>query len=233
MEMGRLPKACSSAPWRAFKRPRDDYDHLYEEEDSDDACYDSLVPPRYSHSLQPNAGTSSLEANTFRNGQRVAPDRLPKRDTWYTDGSPLQARASTGVVNGKMRIKARTRGPQTIHRAEMYGVWIAATLAQPGDTIVLDNRVVTKAVVHTPHLESSGYDLHQASYLLVTAKQLTVRWAKGHRDPNLQNYQDRMGNELVDEEAKEGKYHASRQRRRQHIPGRYSSQQACDALTGV
>ena len=44
MEMGRLPKACSSAPRRAFKRPRDNYHHLYDEEDSDDARYNSLVP---------------------------------------------------------------------------------------------------------------------------------------------------------------------------------------------
>ena len=28
MEMGRLPKACSSAPRRAFQRPRGDYNHL-------------------------------------------------------------------------------------------------------------------------------------------------------------------------------------------------------------
>ena len=36
MEMGWLPGACSSAPRKAPKRPR--------EEDSDDARYDSLVP---------------------------------------------------------------------------------------------------------------------------------------------------------------------------------------------
>ena len=105
-----------------------------------------------------------------------------------------------------MRIKARIPRPQTIYRAEMYGIWIAATLAQPGDTIVLDNRAVTKAVIHPPHLQSSDYDLHLASYTLVSAKQLTIRWARGHRDPkkahNLQDYQDRMGNELADEEAK-------------------------------
>ena len=74
----------------------------------------------------------------------------------------------------------------------MYGLWIAAT-----DTIVLDNKAVTKAVTHE---QSSSYDLHQASYSLIVAKQLTVRWARGHHDPkkahNLQDYQDRVGNEL-------------------------------------
>ena len=45
-----------------------------------------------------------------------------------------------------MRIKSRTPRPKTIYGAEMYGVWIAATLARPGDTIVLDNKAITKAV---------------------------------------------------------------------------------------
>ena len=44
MEMGRLPKARSSIPQKAPKRPRDTGDHLFDEEDSDDARYDSLVP---------------------------------------------------------------------------------------------------------------------------------------------------------------------------------------------
>ena len=39
------------------------------------------------------------------------------------------------------------------------------------------------AAVHSPHLQLSDYDLHQASYSLVTAKQLAVRWARGHCDP--------------------------------------------------
>ena len=83
----------------------------------------------------------------------------------------------------------------------MYGVWIAATLARPGDTIVLDNKAVTKAVTHEPHLQSSDY------YSPIAVKQLTVRWARGHRAPkkahNPQEYQDRMGNKLADVEAKE------------------------------
>ena len=40
-----------------------------------------------------------------------------------------------------------------------------------GDTIVLDNRAVTKAAIHPPHLQLSYYDLHQASYSLIAAKQ--------------------------------------------------------------
>ena len=44
MEIGRLPKGRSSVPQKAPKRPRDNCDHLFDEEDSDDARYDSLVP---------------------------------------------------------------------------------------------------------------------------------------------------------------------------------------------
>ena len=41
----------------------------------------------------------------------------------------------------------------------MYGVWIATTLAQLGDTIAVDIKVITKAVNHMPHLPSLDYDL--------------------------------------------------------------------------
>ena len=74
----------------------------------------------------------------------------------------------------------------------MHGVWIAATLARPGDMIVLDKKAVTRVVTHEPHLQSFDYDLHEAFYSLAAANQLTVRLARGHRDPqkahNLQDY---------------------------------------------
>ena len=108
MEMGRLPRARSSAPRKASKRLRDEYDRLYEEQDSDDAHYHSLVPQRYLHSFQPKAGTSSLEANTSRNSHKWHQTGSPSETTWCTDGSLLQARAGTGLVNGKRRIKSRT-----------------------------------------------------------------------------------------------------------------------------
>ena len=79
MEMGRLPKARSSVVKKAFKRPRDDYDHLFDKEDSDDARYDSLAPPRYLHLHQPKASTSPSEANTFRHGHE-----------WHQTGSPSE-----------------------------------------------------------------------------------------------------------------------------------------------
>ena len=193
-EMGHLPKVCYSVPQKAPKHPRDTYDHLLNEEDSDNAHYDSFVPQRNLHFLQLEAGTSPVGGNTFQDGHKWHETGSPSDTTWYTDGSLLKERAGTGVVNGKLRIKARTPGLQTIYRAEMYGVWIVATLAQPGDTVVLDSRAVTKAVIYPPHLQSSDYDLHQASYTLFSAKQLTIRLARGHKDPkkahNLQDYQD-------------------------------------------
>ena len=203
MEKGCLPKARSSVPPKAAKRPWDNYDHLFDEEDSDDARYDSLVPQRYLHSLQPKAGTSSLEVCTFHDGHECHQTGSPSNTTWYTDGNLLQERAGTGVVTGKIGVKALTPCPETISRAKMYRVWITATLAQPWDTILLNNRAVTKGVIHPWHLQSSDYDLHQAPYSLVIAKQLTIRWARGHRDPkkahNLHDYEDQMGNELAHE----------------------------------
>ena len=84
----------------------------------------------------------------------------------------------------------------------MYGVWIAACLAQPGDSIVLDNWAAARCVSKPPSPQSSDYDLHEAAYQLISTKALQVRWARGHRDPkkvhSLQGYQDRIGNELAD-----------------------------------
>ena len=81
MEMGRLPKARSSVPQMAPKRPRDDYDHLFDEKDSDDARDDSLGPHHYLHSLQLKADTSLLEANMFRDGQQWHQTRSPSDTT--------------------------------------------------------------------------------------------------------------------------------------------------------
>ena len=90
----------------------------------------------------------------------------------------------------------------------MYGVWIAACLAQPGDSIVLDNRAAARCVSKPPSPQSSDYDLHDAAYQLICTKALQVRWARGHRDPkkahSLQDYQDRIGNELADLAARAG-----------------------------
>ena len=74
-----------------------------------------------------------------------------------------------------MRIQARVLGPQTIFRAEMYGVWIAACLAQPGDSIVLDNRAAARCVSKPPSPPSSDYDLHDAAYQRISTKALQVR----------------------------------------------------------
>ena len=51
--------------------------------------------------------------------------------------------------------------------------------AQPRDTIVMDNRAVSKVVAQAPHLQSSDYDLHSAAHHVITAKRLTMRWPGG------------------------------------------------------
>ena len=131
-------------------------------------------------------------------------DRLLSQSGWYSDGSLLEGRAGTGVVNGPMRIP----GPQTMYGVEMYGIWIAACLAQPGDSIVLDNRAAARCVSKPPNPQSSDYDLHDTAYQLISTKSLQVRWARGHRDPkkahSLQDYQHTIGNELADLAAQAG-----------------------------
>ena len=57
-------------------------------------------------------------------------------------------------------------------RAEMYGVWIAACLAQPGDSIVLDNRAEALCASKPPGPQSSDYDLHDTMYQLISTKSL-------------------------------------------------------------
>ena len=107
-----------------------------------------------------------------------------------------------------MHIQARVPGPQTIYGAEMYGVWIAACPAQPGDSIVLDNGAAAQCVSKPPSPQSSDYDLHDAAYQLISTKALQVRWARGHRDPkkehNLQDYQDKIVNKLANLAARAG-----------------------------
>ena len=41
-----------------------------------------------------------------------------------------------------------------IYQAELYGLWIAATVTQPGDNIILNSPPISRAV------QSSDYDLH-------------------------------------------------------------------------
>ena len=137
MEMGRLPRAGQSIGRKAPKRAHDDLESLFDDEDSDDCRFESLVPHQYLQSLRPKSGTSPVQPNVEQSGHAWHQQGQPTGSTWYSDGSLLEGRAGTGVVNGPMRIQARVPGPQTIYRAEMYGIWIAACLAQPGDSIGL------------------------------------------------------------------------------------------------
>ena len=54
----------------------------------------------------------------------------------------------------------------------MYSEWIAACLAQPGDSIVLDNWAAARCVSKPPTPQSFDYDLHDAAYQLISTKSL-------------------------------------------------------------
>ena len=132
MEMGRLPRVGQWTGRKAPKRAHDDLESPFDDEDSDDCRFESLVPHQYLQSLRPKSSTSPVQPNVEQSGRAWHQQGQPTGSTWYSDGTLLGGRAGTGVVNGPMRIQARVPGPQTIYRAEMYGVWIAACLAQPG-----------------------------------------------------------------------------------------------------
>ena len=120
MEMGRLPRTTQATGRKAPKRSHGDVESLFDDEDSDDCRFESLVPHQYLQSLRPRAGTSPVQPNIVRSGYEWHQQGQPTESTWYSDGGLLEARAGTGVVNGTMRIQARVPGPQTIYRAEMY-----------------------------------------------------------------------------------------------------------------
>ena len=101
---------------------------------------------------------------------------------------------------------------------------------------MLDNRAAVRCVSKPPSPQSSDYGLHDAAYQLISAKSLQVRWARGHRDPkkahSLQDYQDRIGNELADCAARASGtvYYLPLPRPREHVTSEYPREQSCDAI---
>ena len=77
MEMGRLPRAGQSIGRKAPKRPHDDLESLFDDEDSDDCRFESLVPHQYLQSLRPKSGTSPVQPNVEQSGR-----------AWHQQGQP-------------------------------------------------------------------------------------------------------------------------------------------------
>ena len=111
MEMGRLPRAGQSVHRNAPKWAHDYVESLFDDEDSDDCKFESLVPHYYLQSLRPETGTSPVQPNVEQSGRAWHQRGPPTGLTWYSDGSMLEGRAGIGVVNGPMRIQARVPGP--------------------------------------------------------------------------------------------------------------------------
>ena len=70
LEMGRLPRTTPSMGRRAPKQTQthDDLESLFDDEDSDDCRFESLVPHKYLQSLRPKAGTSPVQPNVVHLG---------------------------------------------------------------------------------------------------------------------------------------------------------------------
>ena len=63
MEMERLPCASQSAGRKAPKRAHDDLESLFDDEDSHDCKFESLVPHQCLQALRPKTGTSPVQPN--------------------------------------------------------------------------------------------------------------------------------------------------------------------------
>ena len=111
MEMGRLPRANQPKGQKAPKRTHSGLESLFDDEDSDDSRFESLVPHKYLQPLRPKASTSPVEPNVVHSGRAWHQQGQPTRSIWYSDGGLLEARAGTGVANGPMRMQARVPGP--------------------------------------------------------------------------------------------------------------------------
>ena len=81
----------------------------------------------------------------YTNGQ-------PKQGSdWYSDGSMLtveghtpENRAGAALKCGPLKSILRVQGPQTSYRAELQGAVIFVELADPGDSLALDNQAVVE-----------------------------------------------------------------------------------------
>ena len=109
---------------------------------------------------------------------------------------------------GSLVIRIWTPGPQTIYRAEMAGILVAASQADRQDEICLDNASAVGCSQEPPSTEAIDYDMHEEANRLIKEKQLTVRWVRSHRDPakatSYADYLDRVGNTPADRLANEG-----------------------------
>ena len=89
------------------------------------------MPHQYLQSLRPKTGTSPVQPNVEQLGRAWHQQGQPTGPAWYSDGSLLEGRAGTRVVNRPMRIQARVPGPQTISRAQMYSVCMDHSVPHP------------------------------------------------------------------------------------------------------
>ena len=93
MKIGRLPRAGQSTGRKAPKRAHDDLESLFDDEDSNDCRFESLVPHQYLQSLRPKSGTSPVQPNVEQARRAWHQHGQPMGSTWYSDGSLLEGRA--------------------------------------------------------------------------------------------------------------------------------------------
>ena len=137
----------------------------------------------------------------------------PQGTTWYTDGSKkgdpagmggatADCRAGFGLHCGPLHLIGRVRGPQTLYRAELMGMYVASCLAQGGDEVVLDNQAATDCATAAPHRQVCDVDVRQPLAEELHDKSLMPRWVPRHREERqartIQEVRDIRGNNLSD-----------------------------------
>ena len=152
MEMGRLPRAHSSAPGRhpsaqganmtTSMTQRIRMTHAMTHLSPNDA-YAPSNQRREPHHLTPIHHAAAMS------GTKLAPQVRPP-------GTPMAAsyrheqELGSSTVRCASNLVCPTHKQYTGQKCTAPGVWIAATLARPGNTIVLDNKAVTRVVTHEP-----------------------------------------------------------------------------------
>ena len=125
-------------------------------------------------------------------GHQCYTNGKPKEGTaWYSDGSKLEVpslegqadRAGVALSCQPLIIIARVTGPQTSYRGELQGAALvtACALAEPGDTLTMDNQAVVRWAPRPPHWECADMDLRQQVAEHLAARPIPFSWVPSHR----------------------------------------------------
>ena len=126
--------------------------------------------------------------------KQVQQQWTPTTPTTYCDGSLQQGVVGGGVTNTQGGFACKVLAPNpSSYRAEAAAMYVACKKAQPNEVILCDNKGLVIAATSCKPVVSSA-DLVRPIRHWVEAKQLTVRWVKGHNNNAGNDEADRIAN---------------------------------------